>query len=140
MARARLVLSTAALGGCLALGTAHAATASDPIVGKWKWSGGVLQVSKQGSGFKAVAPDGVKLGRCVLPAGTRVLTVRKFVRSSYGGTHVGDATTRDCTTTETGIANVLLTTPNGRRRMMLCVFPPDGSRRKRCFTLRYAGA
>ena len=130
-----IVLAGAVASGA---GPAGAAKAPDPLLGSWSLGGGKLNVSKSGSAFRGVASTPVKLGTCTFAPGTQVLRVTRFVRSSYGGTHTGDPTASPCGASTTGVANIWLYKKGTSQRGTLCVFPPDGSRRKRCYTMRRA--
>ena len=128
------------LAGTVAFGaiSADAATPPDPLLGSWSYNGGKIRFSKSGSNFRGAVTTPIKLGTCTFASGTQLLTVKTLTKNSYVGTHTGDVTAKPCQTQGTGVANILLIKQGASLRASICFFPPDGSRRKRCYVLRRA--
>jgi uncharacterized protein (DUF2147 family) len=84
---AALCLSAGASSSPSAKSAAKAAS-PDPIVGYWSFSGGVVQVTKSGAGFKGRVVRTTKFtgSKCAHPAGETIWLIGKK-GSGYSGTH-----------------------------------------------------
>ena len=140
MSRLRLAIA-AVLAACLiVLPTAgSAAPAPDPLLGTWHKRKGEIKFTQNGANLRGTTLTQLKLSKCTYAAGTRVVTLKKAPRGPAGvyyGTHTGDVTGGPCSS-GTGDAYAHLTTnAKGLKVVKLNLYPPDGSRRKRSYTLR----
>jgi len=83
----RLVFAVAVAAGVVLVGPATAGP-SDPIVGSWRFDGGVVRVTQSGGSFAGVVVSSTTLAVCPHRAGERMWKLEPRGGNFYRGTHL----------------------------------------------------